>query len=67
MALEFIHIWYSNQVLCVTNACEISFTSVPNLSNYANMFLKCYVCCDISEKKGLILFIFGTVNNPIAT
>ena len=37
--------------------------SVPHLSNYANIFLKFYVCCDISEKKRLILFIVGRVIN----
>ena len=27
------------------NACKILFGSMPNLSNYANNFLKFYVCC----------------------
>ena len=54
--VHFIHIWYSNQVPCVGDACKIAFGPMPNLSNYGNM-------CDISEKKRLILFIFGTVIN----
>ena len=32
-------------------------------SNYGNIFHKFHVCCDISEKKGLMLFIFGAVIN----
>ena len=36
---------------------------MANLSNYASIFLKCYAGCDISEKNGLIFFIFGTVIN----
>ena len=57
----FIHIWSSNQVPCVADACKISFGPMPNLSNYVNIFLKFYICCNISEKNGLILFIFDTV------
>ena len=34
---------------------------MPNWSNYANIFRKCYICYDISEKIGFILFIFGTL------
>ena len=35
---------------------------MPNFSNYDyNFLLKNCVCCDISEKKGPILFIFGPV------
>ena len=37
--------------------------SMPNVSNYTNIFLKFYVYNDISEKNGLILVIFGTVIN----
>ena len=55
--MDFIHIWSSNQVLCVADACKISFGS---MSNYANIF-QFYICCNISENNGLVLFIFGTV------
>ena len=34
---------------------------MPKLSNYTNMFLKFYVCCDISENYDLIMSIFWTV------
>ena len=36
---------------------------MPNLSNYNNIFLTFYVCCDISENNGLILFMCGAVIN----
>ena len=55
---NFIHIWYSNQA---SDIFKIALGFKPNLSNYGNMFLKFYVCCDISEKNGLVLFIFYTV------
>ena len=60
--LIFIHIWYSNQVLGVVDihVHKITFGCLPNLSNYGNSFLKFYICCDILEKNGLILFIFGS-------
>ena len=47
---QFIHtnIW-CNQLPCVADACTISFGSMPNLSNYANIFFTCYVCCTILE------------------
>ena len=35
----FIFVWYSNQVLCVADACKIAFGSMPNLSNYRIFFL----------------------------
>ena len=57
-----IHIWYSNQVPCVADSCKIALCSMPNLINYANIFILC-VCCNITEKNGLILFIFGTIIN----
>ena len=57
----FYSIWYSNQVPCVADACKVAFDSMPNLSNNAYIFLTCYVCCNISEKNGLILFMFGAV------
>ena len=63
--VDFI-IWYSNQVPCLVDACKIPFDYMPNLStssNYGNIFYKLDVCCDISEKNGLILFIYGTVIN----
>ena len=59
--VDFIHIWYSNQVPHdVADACKI-FSFIPNWSNYGNIFLKLYVCCNSSEKNGLILVIFGTI------
>ena len=60
---DFIHIWYSNQVPCVADAGKISLDYMPNLNTYGNIFLTFYVCCNISEKNGLILFTFGTVIN----
>ena len=60
--VDFIHIWYSNQVPYFANACKIC-GSMPDLSNYANIFLKFYVFCNISEKNVFMLFIFGTVIN----
>ena len=56
---------FGNQLPCAADAYKMSFGFMPNLStcNYANMFLKFYVCSDISEKNGLILLIFGTVIN----
>ena len=35
--------------------------ALSNLSNFGSIFL--CVCCNVSEKNGLILFIFGTVIN----
>ena len=35
--VEFIHIWYSNQVPCVADACKISFGSMRSLSNYGTI------------------------------
>ena len=32
--MDFFHIWYHDQVLCVADAHEIEFGSVPNSSNY---------------------------------
>ena len=43
--IDLIHIWYSNQVPCVT------FGSIPNLSNYGNMFIKFYVFVVISQER----------------
>ena len=61
---DFIHIQYSNQVPCVTDTYELVLDSMPNFSNYRNIFFNFMFCCNISEKKGLmILFIFGTVIN----
>ena len=57
----FIH--FSNQVTCVADTCKIALGSIPNVSNYGNIFLIC-VRCNISEKDELILFIFVTVINP---
>ena len=48
------------QVPCVADACKISFGSAQNLNNYTNIFLTLMFVA-ISEKIGLILFIFGTV------
>ena len=45
--------------------CKILFSSMPNLSNYANIFLTFYVCCNISKENWLILFIFRTVINHL--
>ena len=36
---ECVHIWYSNQVPCVAEACKITFAAVPNLSNYGHFKL----------------------------
>ena len=36
---DFVHIWYSYQVLCVVHACKIAFCSVPNFSNYGHFFI----------------------------
>ena len=58
--MAFIHIGYHDQVPLATHACKIEFGSVPNLSNYAYVFINIY-CCDVSEKNVVILFIFGTV------
>ena len=49
--VDFIHIWYSTQVPCVVDAYKIAFGSMPNLSNYGNIFLKLYVCGAKSQKK----------------
>ena len=46
----------------MAHVCKIALGSVPNLSNYSHFFLHFVViCCDISEKRGFILFIIGTV------
>ena len=68
----FIHVllWYLGEewvdlflfVPCVADAWKISFGTRSDLSNYASIFLWFYVWCDILEKNGLILFIFGTVS-----
>ena len=34
-----VHIWYSNQVPCVADACKIAFVAVPNSSNYDHFFI----------------------------
>ena len=57
--VDFI-IFASHQVLCVADTYNIASGCVPNLSNYGNVFIN-FVCCDILEKKGSILFIFGTI------
>ena len=49
--LIFIHIWYSNQVACVTDICKIAFGSMPNLSDYGNIVLKFFVFVVISQKR----------------
>ena len=60
----FIHVWYSNQLPCVTDAyikynlakCQI-WVIMPII------FLKFYVCCNISENNVFIIFIFDTIIN----
>ena len=37
-----------NQVPRVADSCKTPFGVIPNVSTYANMFLKFYVCCNIS-------------------
>ena len=59
--IDFLHIGYHDQVSWSTDACKIEFGSVPNLSNYGYFFIIFSVCCDVSEKNVVILFIFGTV------
>ena len=65
--VDFVHIWYFNQVPCVADAFKISFGSMPNLNFMfvliSHIILKFYVCCDISETIWSILFIFGTIIN----
>ena len=48
--VDFVHIWYSNQVPCVADICKIVFGSMPNLSNYCNIFLKFDAFVAISQK-----------------
>ena len=67
--MDFCHSGYHDQVSCAADM------SVTNLSNYGHFFInfECLlwylreecgdVCCDISEKNVLILFIFGTMIN----
>ena len=42
---------------------KYNFGYMPKLSKYAEIIRKVYFCCDISEKNGLILLIFGTIIN----
>ena len=42
---------------------NLHLASCKNLRNYDNIFHEFDVCCDILEKKGLNLVIFGTVIN----
>ena len=44
-------------VVDVCTTIHVAFGSIPNLSTDNNTFHIFYVCCDISEEKGLILFI----------
>ena len=39
----FVHIWYSYQVWCTAHACKIAFGSLPNLSNYGQLYLLWYL------------------------
>ena len=55
--IDCIFIWYSNQVPLVADDCKILHGSMAYLGNYDNMFFKCYVSCDVSEKNGLILVL----------
>ena len=49
--VDFIHIWYCNQLPCVADACQIAFGSKPNLSNlWKYLFLKFYVFVAISHQ-----------------
>ena len=56
--IDIIHIWDSNQVPYVAEACKVSFGSVPNWSNYGHIFIILYIGCDISEKN-VIPTLFG--------
>ena len=58
---DFIHIWHIYQVLCIAHSCKIALCSVPNVSNYGHSFIGFVYLFAISEKNGLIVFIFGTL------
>ena len=45
--MDFVHIGYHDQVLWAADTCKIEFGSVPNLSNYGNLFKDSSVYCDI--------------------
>ena len=47
--VDFVHIWYNNQVKQVADAFKIALCSIQNLSNYGNIFLKLYVFVAISQ------------------
>ena len=61
MKCDFVYLWYTYRVPCVAHAFKIACGSVPNLINYCQFFIHFGIWCDISEKHGLILFIFGIV------
>ena len=61
---DFIHIWYSNQIPCVADACKIPFGSMPNLSNYGNIFLKCYMFVAIPQIRMVDFVHIGYSTQP---
>ena len=55
-------LWHSNQVSHGADACKIALCQISVIMAICSYIL--CVCCNISEKKGLLLLlIFGTVIN----
>ena len=58
--MGFLNIVYHVRVSWAADVYKIEFGSIPNLNNHGHVFINFDVCCNISEKNVVILFICGT-------